>query len=64
MLVDAPVSMQIYNIDGKLVSEKNEYLSSGQHEIQMSGLDNYPPGFYSYSIASEGMIYRGKLIKK
>jgi hypothetical protein len=61
---DAPVTIQMFNIDGKLVAEQFKNLPGGQQEIQISGLNNYPPGIYSYSILSEGVMIRGKLVKK
>jgi Metallo-peptidase family M12B Reprolysin-like len=64
LLEDAAVKIMIFNIDGKLVAEKSENLLSGQQEVQLSGLNRCPPGIYSYSIGSEGTMYRGKLVKK
>ncbi|MFN0214912.1 MAG: T9SS type A sorting domain-containing protein [Saprospiraceae bacterium] len=61
---DAFVKIRVFNIDGRLISERGAYLSQGQNDIQMSGLEHYPPGIYTYFIASEGTMYRGKLVKK
>ena len=64
LAADAPVDIRVFNMDGKLIAEKGGYPSQGQHEIQISGMDQYSPGVYSYSITSEGTVFRGKLVKK
>lgn len=61
---EAAVEIQILDFAGKLVAKKTEQMARGQQEVRISGLENQPAGIYTYSIASEGRIIRGKLLKK
>jgi len=56
------VSLQVYNILGKLMYEEAQKASSGEQEFQFTGGDLLP-GTYFYRVINSSKLYTGKFIK-
>ncbi|MDL2243341.1 chitobiase/beta-hexosaminidase C-terminal domain-containing protein [Bacteroidales bacterium OttesenSCG-928-J19] len=54
------ISIELYSIDGKLVSRINEDFSAG---INLVTTPNLPRGVYLYKLLANGVAYSGKLLK-
>jgi hypothetical protein len=56
------VSLQVYNILGKLMYEEAQNASSGEQEFEFTGEDLLP-GTYFYRVINSRKLYTGKFIK-
>lgn len=56
------VSLQVYNILGKLMYEETQSVSSGEQEFEFNG-GELLPGTYFYRIINSSKLYTGKFIK-
>lgn len=56
------VSLQVYNILGKLVYEEARNASSGEQEFEFTG-GELLPGTYFYRVINRNELYTGKFIK-
>jgi len=56
------VSLQVYNILGKLMYEEKQIASPGEHQFDFNGGDLLP-GTYFYRISNSKKLYTGKFIK-
>lgn len=56
------VSLQVYNILGKLMYEETQRSSSGEHQFVFSGSELLP-GTYFYRVLNNRQLYTGKIIK-
>jgi len=56
------VSLQVYNILGKLMHEESQGVSPGEHQFEFNG-DELLPGAYFYRIVNSKKLYTGKFIK-
>jgi len=56
------VSLQVYNILGKLMYEETQSASAGEHQFVFSG-DDLLPGTYFYRVINSKKLYTGKFIK-
>ena len=56
------VSLQVYNILGKMMYEEIKSVSSGEHQFEFNG-GELLPGSYFYRVINSRKIYTGKFIK-
>ena len=56
------VSLQVYNILGKLMYEETQSASSGEQEFEFTG-GELLPGTYFYRVINSRKLYTGKFIK-
>lgn len=56
------VSLQVYNILGKLMYEETQSASSGEQEFEFNGSELLP-GTYFYRVINSSKLYTGKFIK-
>ena len=56
------VSLQVYNILGKLMHEEAQNASSGEHQFVFNGSELLP-GTYFYRVINSSKLYTGKFIK-
>lgn len=61
-----PVSVRIFNMDGKVIRSTPWSMRSGINSISLTGLDNYAPGMYFINIvdANGNVVSKGKALKK
>ena len=58
------VQIQLFDLDGRLVSDKSRGYLQGQQSVEMPQLNNLASGIYTYLVATKNETYRGSLIKK
>jgi len=56
------VSLQVYNILGKMMYEETKSVSSGDQEFEFNGSELLP-GTYFYRVINSSKLYTGKFIK-
>ena len=57
------VALQIFNAQGQLVFEQNEFFSVGEHQIRLNTEGVLSPGFYTYGLRTRRGFNSKKLIK-
>ncbi len=56
------VSIEVYDLTGKIIFSKQFSEKSGNHEMQIN-LDSSPEGIYFYKFTQDNCLYTGKLLK-
>lgn len=58
------VSLEVYDVNGRLVLSQQEYLARGNHQINISKKDLISTGLYFFQLKSDTQTWSGKLIAK
>jgi hypothetical protein len=59
---DQQVRLKVFDTDGKVMADYNEWLNGGHHEILISGEELGTNGIYYYTLETQGFVSTRKMI--